>query len=278
MSSNYIINVSESSFEYEVLAYSQQAPVVVDFWAEWCIPCRTLGPLLERLANEAQGSFRLAKVDVDQNQNLALRYAVRSIPAIKAFRNGRMITELVGAQPEGRLREFLRSVAPSQNDLAIEKGFSLLSLGRPQPAEQAFRIVLEGQPEYPPALLGLVKSLLLQGRAGEAQPMLAKFPASREYSSSETLMPLARALVQFEANTALPEPEHSLDPAFQNALRLFQRGNPEAAMDGLLDILREDRRYRNGEARRVLVAILELLGEDSSTARQYRAELATVLF
>lgn len=277
MSSNFIIDVNEASFEYEVLAYSQQMPVIVDFWAEWCIPCKTLGPMLERLANEAQGSFRLARVDVDQNQNLALRYAVRSIPAVKAFRNGKMVAEFTGVQPEPRLREFLRSVAPSQNDLALEKGNSLLILGRAQEAEQAYQSVLESTPAYPPALLGLAKALLLQGRPREASSILTNFPPSREYSSAETLAPLASTLVRLETGPADPQ-ELALDPAYRNALRLFQRGNIEAAMDGLLDILREDKRFRNGEPRRVLVAILELLGEENAAARQYRAELASVLF
>ena len=107
MASGYIITVTEADFEYEVVAFSQQLPVVVDFWAEWCVPCKTLGPLLEKLADEAQGSFRLAKVDVDSSPNLALRYGVRSIPNVKAFRDGQVVAEFVGAQPEPRLREFV---------------------------------------------------------------------------------------------------------------------------------------------------------------------------
>jgi putative thioredoxin len=154
MASDFIIHVTEADFEYQVLAYSAQAPVVVDFWAEWCAPCRTLGPMLENLAREGQGSFRLAKVNVDENQNLALRYAVRSIPAVKAFRNGKMIAELIGLQPEPRLREFIRSIAPSQNDLLVEKANSLLDLLRAQEAEKSFRQVQEKSPENTAALLG----------------------------------------------------------------------------------------------------------------------------
>lgn len=277
MTSDFIVDVTEADFEYEVLAYSQQTPVVVDFWAEWCGPCRSLSPILERLAHEAQGGFRLAKVNVDENPNLSLRYAVRSIPVVKAFRNGQMVTELIGAQPEPRIREFIRSIAPSKNDLALEKGFSLLGMRQPEKAEKAFRDVLNSTPGYPTALLGLSKSLILLGRAIEAQAVLVNFPSSREYNSAEILKPLTEAIAMLDKGFHF-DGEDPLDAAFLNALRLVKRGNIEAAMDGFLDILRENKKYRNGEARRMMVALLELFGENDPVARQYRSELSSVLF
>lgn len=279
MKTGFIVEVSEADFEYEVLAYSQQTPVVVDFWAEWCGPCRMLGPLLEKLAQEGQGSFRLAKVDVDKNPNLATRYAVRSIPNVKAFRDGHMIAEFMGAQPEPRLREFLRQVAPNQNDLALEKAQSMLAMGKSQLAEKDFRRVLEKSPDNPAALLGLARSLLLQSRGEEARHILEGFPASRELSAAENLLPLAQALSQLERGHSLASgSETALEAAYENALQLVRRGNLLAAMDGLLDILRENKRFHEGAARKMLVALLDLLGENSELARQYRAELASVLF
>jgi putative thioredoxin len=277
MTADFIVDVSEADFEYEVLTYSQQIPVVVDFWAEWCVPCRTLSPLLERLTREAQGAFRLAKVNVDENPSLSLRYAVRSIPVVKAFRNGQMVTEFIGAQPEPRIREFLRSIAPSKNDLALERGASLLGMRQPEKAEKAFRDVLAVTPGYPAALLGLSKSLILQGKISEAHTILTTFPSSREFSSAETLRPLTEALTRLD-NGQIFETENPLDAAYYNALRLVKRGNLEAAMDGLLDILRENKKYRNGEARRIIVSLLELLGENDPITRQYRNELSLALF
>jgi putative thioredoxin len=276
MASDFIINVSEADFEYEVLAYSQQVPVVVDFWAEWCVPCRTLGPLLERLAQEGQGSFRLAKLNVDENPNLALRYGVHGIPAVKAFREGKMVAEFAGVQPEPRVREFLRALAPSKSDLALEKGYSLLSLHQPRQAETTFRSVLIELPDNTPARLGLAKSLLAQGESQESSQILKSFPASREYNAAQALVPLAQAL--YDLDHSQLEDVDPLDPAFNRAVQLIKRGNSEAAMDGLLDILREDKHFAHDRARLVLLALFELLGEDSPITRQYRAEMATVLF
>ncbi len=278
MASDFIVDVSEADFEYEVLAYSQQTPVVVDFWAEWCGPCKMLGPMLERLAQEGQGSFRLAKVNVDQNQNLAIRFGVSSIPAVKAFHNGAVVAEFTGAQPEPRVREFIRALAPTPADLSIEKGESMLVLRRPAEAEQAFRTALDGVPGKSEALLGLAKSLLMQGKTDEPLGILARFPASRQYTAAETLLPLARAMRQFEQHEPLPGPEDEHDPAYENALRLVKRGNIEAALDGLLDILRENKRYRDGLARQTILALLEMLGESNPVTRQYRNELAMVMF
>jgi putative thioredoxin len=276
MASDNIIDVTEGSFEYDVLAYSQQIPVVVDFWAEWCIPCRTLGPMLERLAQESQGAFRLAKVDVDSNPKLAQQYNVYSIPAVKAFRDGRVVSEFVGVIPEAKLREYIRALAPSELDLVLEKGQSMLKLEQWRSAEQVFRQILAKNPQHPAALLGLARSLLVQGESDEALGILHSFPASREYSTAQTLLPLAEALHrQGNGDEWSDDP---LDAAFNRAVRLVQRGNLPAALDGLLDLLRENKTYRHGAARKVVLGIFELLGEENPLTREYRKELASVLF
>lgn len=277
MSSVDIIDVNETDFEMQVLAYSQDVPVVVDFWAEWCTPCRVLGPILEKLASEAQGAFRLAKVNVDDNPNLALRYQVRSIPAVKAFREGKPVAEFIGAQPEPKVREFIRSISPSQSDLFVEKGASLLADSQPESAEIAYRKALEFNPDQPGALLGLARSLLMQGRVNESSSILENFPASREYTTSQSLLVLVEALNSMDAED-LNLSENPLDAAYNRALYLIKHGNLVAAMDGLLDILRQDRRYHDGVARKIYLAILDVLGNENPTTRQYRDELALTLF
>lgn len=273
---DFIIDVSEVDFDYQVIAYSQQTPVVVDFWAEWCGPCRMLGPILEKLAREANGAFRLAKVNVDENPALAQQFNIRSIPAVKAFRNGQVVAEFMGAQPEPRIRKFLQEIAPGESDLALGKAQNMLQKNDWSGAEKAFRQILEDNPNNPAARLGLLKSVLFLGRVSEAKQLLQDFPASKELAAAETLRPLVDALQWLRLNDDFVD--DPLEAAYRNALRLITRHNIPAAMDGILDILRQEKRYRDGEARRVMIALFELLGEENPLTRQYRDELSMVLF
>ena len=276
MASEHIISVSEIDFEYQVIEYSKQVPVIVDFWAEWCGPCKSIGPFLEKLTDEARGAFRLAKVNVDQNPNLVLRYSVRSIPSVKAFRDGQLVAEFVGAQPESRIREFIRNLAPSEHDLVLEKALSLLNQESWEDAESSFREFLLKNPSNPTGLLGLTRSLLAQGFIEEPVKILKGFPASKEYNTAQIIVPLAKAL---EEHKNLPDySEDPLEAAYINTLRLIKMGNFEAAMDGLLDILRHDKRYRDDGVRKVILGIFEILGPNNQLTRQYRNELALVLF
>lgn len=275
--SEYIIDVSESNFEYEVLSYSQNIPVVVDFWAAWCQPCKRLGPMLEQLTQEAKGTFRLARVDVDANPNLALRYGVRSIPTVKAISQGQVVGEFAGLQPEARVREFLSKLAPpSEASLQLEKANSLLANHQWAKAEEIYRELEEQDPNQPQVLLGLVKTLLAQAKTSEASAILNTFPASKEFHAAQELRPLTDAMLKHERGE-LPA-ETDLDAMFANAIRLVRRQNLLAALDGLLELIRLDKRYRNDRARLVFLGILELLGAEDEDARQYRRELAMILF
>ena len=176
MATENIIHVNETDFEYEVVGYSTNVPVIVDFWAKWCIPCRTLSPALEKLVKEANGAVRLAKVDVDENPNLAMRFGVRSIPSVKAFSQGQVVAEFTGLQPEPVLREFFEKVVPSPASLMLEKANSLLLLHQWSSAEETFRKLLDETPDLRPvAQLGLAKSLLGQGSGDEALFILRNF-------------------------------------------------------------------------------------------------------
>ena len=277
MPSEFIIDVNETDFEYEVLAFSQNTPVVVDFWATWCRTCKTLSPFLKAIAYKDRGSFRLAKVDVDSNPNLALQFGVRTVPTVKAFSGAQVVGEFVGNQPEERVRSFVANITPpSKDSLALEKGLSLLANHEWAKAEENFLELIELYPDRPEILLGLAKAQLGLGEPFEPLLILRKFPASKQYAAAEKLLPYAEALGYLKQKH-LPQ-ENDLDFAFTNSIRLASRNNIPAALDGLLEILKQDKKYRSGFVQKVILALFELLGEDDVLTRSYRAELASILF
>lgn len=276
MANDFIKEVSEADFEYEVISYSLNTPVVVDFWADWCRPCKPLTMLLERVAHESQGGFRLALVDSDKNPNLAIRFNVRSLPTVKVFSGGAVVAEFVGAQPESRVREFLAQIQPpSPAALMIEKGVSLAANEDWQGAEQVFRDALDLGPDSPEGLLGLSRSLLAQGKSHEALSILTSFPASRQYNQAQTLMPLGMEMenlrrISFEVDL------DDRQAAYWNSIRLASRARVTQALDGLMDLLRTEK--QDQAARKMALALLELLGNDNSSTREYRKELSAILF
>ena len=271
-----IIDVSEATFEAEVVDRSRQTPVVVDFWAPWCGPCRMLGPILERLARDAHGAFRLAKLNVDDNQGLAVRYNVSGIPAVKAFRGGKVVAEFVGAQPESKVREFLKGLTPSEADRGLTEANRLLAAQRWAEAEAAYRKVRTGNGKEPAAALGLAKALFAQGKRTDAQRALAEITGGAELATAEKLRPLALLLAEAQAGDDGGGSE--LDIMYRRAGRLLAEGNPVGALDGLLALLRRDKRYRQGEARLAMLGLFELVGDDSPLTRDYRNRLASVLY
>ena len=277
MASQFVVDVNEMNFEYEVIAFSKNKPVLVDFWAEWCHPCRTLSPILEKIVNEANGNLRLAKVNIDQNPNLAMQFNVRSIPTIKAFIEGRVATEFVGVQPEARLREIINNLTPpSPVDLDLSKAQNLLLSQDWQKAEPILRKVLDEKTDSPAALLGLAKALLAQDQPEEALKALENIPSAREVNQAELLKPFAGILIDFHLEK-LPN-ENDLDAIFLNSIRLSSQAKYPIALDGLLDILRQDKQYRGKTVQQVVLGILEIMGEEDPDTRAYRAELASILF
>ena len=271
-----IITADETNFEFQVLEYSEQVPVLVNFWARWSSACQQTNALLEKLALQAGGRFRLAMVDVDASPQLAQRYQVRTVPTLKTFENGAVTRHMEGVKANLQVIEYVRSIAPGPENLLVEKAHSLLQEGEYREVEETCLEILEDQPQHPRARLLLAKSLIWQGEYLEALAVLNQFPASPEFSRAEKLQPLAQSLAGEPGQP--PESADPLERIFLRALNLARAGNLPAALDGLLGVIRQDRAYRGGQPRLVILGLFELLGDDHELTQEYRNLLASALF
>ncbi|MFN2187765.1 MAG: thioredoxin [Candidatus Promineifilaceae bacterium] len=277
--SENVIEVHESTFEQDVVQRSYEKPVVVDFWAAWCGPCRMLGPTLERLANEPGSGFVLAKVDVDRNQGLSMRYGIQGIPAVKAFKNGEVAAEFVGALPEPRVRQFLKELIPSESDVKKQSIEDLLLDRKWGEAESAYRELLAVDPTNGETKVGLVRSLIPQGKGCEAQTLLEELQG--EYSlhtTVERLMPVADYICSVSGSDDAGVELTVVEAQYRQAARLLSKGSIAPAMDGLLEVLKYNKEYRHGQAKQVMLGIFELLGDDDPLTNVYRREMASILF
>ena len=245
------IDVNEQNFEAEVIERSRQLPVVVDFWAEWCGPCRTLGPVLEKAERERQGKVVLAKLDTDANQRLAASFRIQGIPAVKAFRDGKVVSEFVGAQPPQMVESFFDSLLPSPAEDLVRAG-----------DEESLRKALELEPGRPDAAVALARLLHAAGKDTEALSILEGVSGSFEADGLASHLEL----------------ERDGSPELAEVLAMLDRGETEAGLDALLGALQSDGRETGEQIRRVIVGVLAELGQDDPTAREYRRRLAAALY
>ena len=277
MTNGHIIHVNDTNFQYEVITFSQNIPVVVDFWAPWCRDCRIMSPLLEQLIRKEFPQFRLAKINADENPNTTLMYSVHSLPTVKAFANAVVVDQFVGLVPEMRIRQTLLDLTQAEtNNLTLERANNQLADGNYTGAEKHCREYLYPNPQSTEALLGLIKALLLQNNYTEPYALLKKFPASKHSATAKQLRKFAELMIVYEDGKLGSTIE--IDNLFKTSLRLITLRNFPAALDGLLDIMRQDKHYHDGQARTVFVALLELIGSSSPMAKKYRQELSSIIF
>lgn len=278
-------DIAEQDFDRAVLEASRERPVVVDFWAPWCGPCRVLGPLLERLVAERKGEILLAKVNIDEAQELAGRYYVDAIPAVKAFRDGAPVLEFVGLLPEAQLRQFLDKIAPTEADRLVKQARQLEDTNRDE-AAALYRRALGLQRGHEAALLGLVRVLIAQGKDDEAAELLAgaAFDGERQTEAEklEAVLFLRRRAKELGDEATIRQ-HYAASPQdaqaqYELGCVLGAAGHYPEALERLLAAAEADPKLAAARIREVMVKIFSLVGVRSALADDYREELSRLLY
>ena len=260
-------------FQKEVIEKSHQVPVLVDFWAEWCGPCKVLSPVLEKLVNESDGDWTLAKIDTDKNQELAAKYGIRGIPNCKLFSKGEVVNEFTGALPEQAVKEWLKKSLPSKYAESIEKAKQLLRDGNDADARIILEEVLRGDMNNDEVKILLAKVLLFEDPK-EAIRLVQNVDGSGEYYElAESIKTILEVLKKTDK---LPDGE--VMDNYSNAIEDLKNKNFDRSLGKFIDVIRRDRNYDDDGARNACVAIFKYLGEDHEITQKHRRNFGSALY
>lgn len=275
------LDITDATFATEVLERSKSVPVVVDFWAPWCGPCRSLGPLIERIAGEHAGEVVLTKLNTDENPRVATQFRIQSIPAVKAFRDGKLVAEFIGAQPEAQVRAFFAKLVPTAAERATKNAHAHAASGDEAAAEIAFREALAASSVNADAIVGLAAILLRKGERDEAEKLLGRVPNDRRVKAMKHRL----FLEDFQAKHASEDLEGEAavvprDPRarYRWGVLLAAREQYEAGLDELVESVRLDKAFADGAARKAVLAVFDIVGLDAPLTKEYQRKLASVLF
>lgn len=281
----WIIQPTAETFEKDVIERSLQTPVILDFWATWCEPCKQLGPTLEKLAEEAQGKFILAKVDVDQNPEIAQWFGVQQIPVVFAIQGGQAVDQFMGNVPESQIREWLQQFQPSPLQILLRDAVALESTSATE-AESKYREALELEKDSPAAKIGLTRTLMAQHRDEEARAVIKEMEA-RGYLEPEAQpvkaeLELRAAAMETggvaAARAAVEAQPENLDLQIQLADTLAASHAFPEALEICLNLVKQHRSTMGEKAKTTMVQIFQALGASSELAQQYRRKLSTALY
>jgi putative thioredoxin len=263
-------------FNRDVIERSHRMPVLVDFWAEWCGPCRVLGPVIEGMAEQNRGRWELVKVNTEEHPEIAEQYGIRSIPNVKMFVDGEVRDEFLGALPAYMIEQWLKKALPSRYRHRLLEAQELLNRGQFDRAEAALKEILEAEPDNHQAALLLAQGYLT-GDPDRAIALLKPIqPDSEYFDLAEALRTIARLFIHQHHPEALPE-----DPvraAYLRAIAALRADDFARALDGFIDVLERNRRYDDDGARRACIAIFRVLGEDHEITRHYRRPFSNALY
>ncbi|MEZ5756475.1 MAG: thioredoxin [Paracoccaceae bacterium] len=281
---------TEATFMQDVIEASREVPVIVDFWATWCGPCRTLGPALEAAVLAAKGKVRMVKVDVDQNQMIAQQLRIQSIPTVYAFWQGQPVDGFQGAIPASEIKKFIDKLSDLAGDgglaEALEAADQMLAEGAVADAAETFAAILGEEPENPGAYAGVMRCHLALGQLDQAEAMLSAVPAAIAKAKE---IEAVRAQLELARQAASAGPEQDLraavdaDPAnrqarFDLALALHAAGKVEEAVDTLLELFRLDREWNEGAAKAQLITIFEAMKPTDPVVLKGRRRLSSMIF
>lgn len=283
--SPYSTDVTLETFDRLVLEKSHQVPVLVDFWAEWCGPCRVLMPILAKLADEYGGKFFLAKVNSDDEQKLAGQFGIRGIPTVKLFRNGQVVQEFTGAQPERTIRQVLDKHVARESDAAAAEALREYQAGRTETAIAKLQAAVAADPINDRVKLQLARLLVESGQL-DAGAQALKSLSSEARAEPEAIAALAR--LEFARIAAQAPPLTELEQAvargladsearYQLAARYLLRDAFEPALDQLLEIVRQDRKFRDDVARKAMLSAFNLAAHEGELVKKYRSLLSLAL-
>ena len=285
--SGHMLEVNLGNFQEAVIERSRQVLVLVDFWAPWCAPCRALGPILEKLAAEMDGAFVLAKVNSDENADLSRQYQVRGIPAVKAFKGGKVVDEFAGALPEPAVRRFIEKHLPAPGDDLHIQALDAIAQGKAAEAESLLQRVLGLNPRNDPARLALARLAIQQDRPADAQ---AQIDAMSPTFQLETEVEGLKALLEFietvrntppmaelEGTIARERGDARAQAMYQRSLLLLLQGQETAALDQLIEMVERHKNYQDELARKTILKIFALQGNQGPLVERYRSLLSRAL-
>jgi putative thioredoxin len=265
-----------TNFSEQVLDRSFQTPVLVDFWAEWCGPCKTLGPVLERLADENGKRWALAKLDTEQFPDVAAQYGVRGIPNVKLFVDGKVEAEFTGALPERAVRQWLEKVLPSEYRKLTEQAEALLASGNTEAAKELLEKVVEAEPANVPARVLLARIYVPTDPDRAAQLVEAIEEDSNLFLVVEGIRTIAE--LKRKARRADALPESGVKKKYLDAIEALGQLDFDSALHKFIEVLREDRYYDDDGPRKACIAIFKYLGENHNTTLKYRREFSSALY